>query len=178
MKLENSPFDFNEQKCLASLLHILKVLNRSSQKHELFKILYFADKLHLSKFGRPIVGDNYFAMKYGPVPSLLYDLIKHKTPIILENLAINSEMIDALKEPDYDELSESDLECLNQAIDDNKDLNFEELTQKSHDNAYKMIYVEGTSKKMSYLDILTYNENVDNSLLEYVKESMEIGQIN
>jgi hypothetical protein len=178
MKLENKPFDFNEQKCIASLLHILKTLNRSSNKQELFNILYLSDKLHLNKFGRPVVGDTYMETENSPVPSLLCDLIKREAPIILDNLSVNSETIDALNEPDYNELSESELECLNQVIFDNNNLNFEELTKKSHDNTYMNRYVDGKLIKMSYIDILTYNENLEDIFLEYVRRSIELGQTN
>lgn len=33
------------------------------------KLLYFADKLHLVKYGRPITGDRYYCLDHGPVPS-------------------------------------------------------------------------------------------------------------
>jgi uncharacterized phage-associated protein len=33
------------------------------------KLLYFADKKHLLNFGRPILGDVYFCLTYGPAPS-------------------------------------------------------------------------------------------------------------
>lgn len=34
------------------------------------KLLYFADKEHLLRHGRPILGDVYFCLPYGPVPSV------------------------------------------------------------------------------------------------------------
>lgn len=37
--------------------------------HKLFKILWFADLLHLKQYGRSVTGDTYIAMNYGPVPS-------------------------------------------------------------------------------------------------------------
>lgn len=40
------------------------------------KIFYFADKEHYLDWGRPISGDFYVAMKHGPVPSRIYDLLK------------------------------------------------------------------------------------------------------
>lgn len=40
------------------------------------KLLYFADRDHLLRHGRPIIGDWYVCMKYGPVPSTAYDLLK------------------------------------------------------------------------------------------------------
>src|SRR5712672_1956972 len=33
------------------------------------KLFYFADKEHLLRYGRPIIGDVYFALNLGPVPS-------------------------------------------------------------------------------------------------------------
>jgi len=38
------------------------------------KLVYFADRYHLRKFGRPVVGDEYLAMNYGPVASGTKDL--------------------------------------------------------------------------------------------------------
>jgi uncharacterized phage-associated protein len=37
------------------------------------KLVYFADKRHLLKYGRTITGDRYFGMEHGPVPSRIYD---------------------------------------------------------------------------------------------------------
>ena len=44
--------------------------------HRIVKLLYFADKLHLERYGRFITGDRYIAMEYGPVPSNVYDMLK------------------------------------------------------------------------------------------------------
>lgn len=33
------------------------------------KLVYFADRYHIRKYGRPVVGDIYWAMKFGPVAS-------------------------------------------------------------------------------------------------------------
>jgi uncharacterized phage-associated protein len=38
--------------------------------------MYFADRKHLEKYGRFICGDSYVAMKHGPVPSEIYDILK------------------------------------------------------------------------------------------------------
>ena len=38
-------------------------------KMKAIKLIYLADRLHLRKYGRPIVGDIYWAMKLGPVGS-------------------------------------------------------------------------------------------------------------
>ena len=38
-------------------------------KLQVMKLIYFADRLHLRRYGRTITRDEYFAMQYGPVPS-------------------------------------------------------------------------------------------------------------
>lgn len=38
------------------------------------QLVYFADRYHLRKFGRPITNDEYFAMPYGPVASGAKDI--------------------------------------------------------------------------------------------------------
>jgi len=41
-------------------------------KTKLMKLLFFADKLHLQRFGKPIFYDKYFKLPYGPVPTLTF----------------------------------------------------------------------------------------------------------
>lgn len=38
------------------------------------KLIYFADRYHFRKYGRPITNDEYYAMNYGPVGSGVKDL--------------------------------------------------------------------------------------------------------
>jgi hypothetical protein len=40
----------------------------------LIKLLYLLDRRALSRWGRPVTGDDYFSMKYGPVLSEVLDL--------------------------------------------------------------------------------------------------------
>jgi hypothetical protein len=42
-------------------------------KMKAIKLIYFADRYHLRKYGRPVVGDTYWAMKLGPVASNVLD---------------------------------------------------------------------------------------------------------
>ena len=39
------------------------------------KLLYFADKTHLLDYGRPIVGDKYYCLDYGPVPTATLNIL-------------------------------------------------------------------------------------------------------
>ena len=71
-----SKFRFDLNKSINAALFVLNEMGGICDFHKVFKTLYFADKNHLSKFGRPITGDWYVAMKNGPVPSNLYDIFK------------------------------------------------------------------------------------------------------
>lgn len=109
------------------------------------KILYQADKLHLQKYGRLICGDDYVAMKHGPVPSCTYDLLKearmfnsmpefHPAP---EDIEIQDEhRVVPLRDPNMDLFSESDIECLRESIKIYGNMTFKELKEASHDQAY------------------------------------------
>jgi uncharacterized phage-associated protein len=68
-------FQFNEKKGVEALTYIA---SRWPGVTAFFaaKTLFFAEKLHLNKYARPIVGDTFIAMPNGPVPSTLYDFIK------------------------------------------------------------------------------------------------------
>ncbi len=63
-------FSFRLEKLVHALAYFSKVGVRNLTKLKAAKLLYFADKEHLLRYGRPILGDVYFCLPYGPVPSL------------------------------------------------------------------------------------------------------------
>ena len=130
-----------------SILYIIQELGGKGDFHKIFKLLYFADQKHLTRYGSLISDDQYIAMNNGPVPSMAYDILKAlRNEGLLAKLKnqvepyfelISDYMIRAKVSPDLDELSESELSCINEAIKENKDLDFQELTRKSHDAAWE-----------------------------------------
>jgi uncharacterized phage-associated protein len=48
----------------------------STNKMKSLKLLWLADRLHLNKYGRPIINDTYVAMENGPVASETRDIIQ------------------------------------------------------------------------------------------------------
>jgi len=141
-------FKFDQNKAITSILYISSKLIKEDIKpdfHKIFKILYFAEQRHLAKYGRPIIGDHYIAMEHGPVASRLYDILKivrgdsisQDTQGFSEVFNVTSHFVHPKKEPDMDEFSDSDLECIDDSISQNKSLGFVELKNKSHDEAYK-----------------------------------------
>ncbi|PIY09188.1 MAG: hypothetical protein COZ18_08430 [Flexibacter sp. CG_4_10_14_3_um_filter_32_15] len=145
---------FNIDKAKAATLYIFEKFEYKLQKQEVnflsvFKILYFADQKHLVKYGRTILTDEYIAMKNGAMPSNLHELFKslyHYST--LENKFIDSikksfflcgyYQAKAIQKADLDELSKSDIECLDSSFEENNSLSFEELAEKSKDKAWKL----------------------------------------
>jgi len=137
---------FEYEAAVNSLLFALSRLGGKSDMHKLCKILYFADQRHLSIYGRSITGDTYIAMQYGPVPSNVDDILKavrgdsffsgYVSDLKEKLRFVNRYVVKALVEPDMDELSGSDVECLEYAIEICRDKSFGELTELSHGMAW------------------------------------------
>ena len=129
-------FNLNREKAVNSLLFVVNRLEKADL-HKTYKILYFADQKHLLKYGRPIVGDTYVKMQYGPVPSFVKNVVDENIEGLEEVVAkYHTYFVKPLKEPDLETLSESDVECLLASLEENENLTFTELTEKSHDSAY------------------------------------------
>ena len=82
---------------------------------KLIKLVFLADRLHLARYGRPIVGGRYCAMAHGPVASELYDAIKEgKLSGVAEPIPPKLEL-SAMADEDC--LAESDVEVLKEIND-------------------------------------------------------------
>lgn len=130
-------YRFDPKKAIEVLLYVAQ---RCSDMYTALKVLYFADKEHLAKYGRLISGDSYVAMWHGPVPSNTYDLIKDvrgdrfrvtKVPVS-EAFHMQGNDIVPRRKANRDLLSESDVECLDAAIQKYGHLSFAELKRLSH----------------------------------------------
>lgn len=155
-------FNLHIEKAVNSLLFVVSKLEKADT-HKTYKILYFADQKHLLKYGRPIFGDTYVKMKYGPVPSFVKNVVDENIEGLEEVVAkYHDYYIKPLVDPDLDYLSESDLECLTESLNENKDLEFAVLTEKSHDYAYNR-----ASWNIDYLD-MAKTVGADDDLINYI----------
>ena len=139
---------FDAEKAVETILYIANRAPHPDIYHVL-KIMYFADKEHLSKYGRLICNDTYIAMNNGPVPSGTYDIIKHVRgdgyhPCIDEHASKSFDVhpkpdnkMVPLRMADLDFQRESDIECLNDSIAQYGRLSFGELKELSHDKAFE-----------------------------------------
>lgn len=144
------------------------------------KLLFFTDRYHIRKYGRPVVWSTYFAMKYGPVSSEALDLSNGK--IIQSNqkeifnsvLNSNKEKheLRSLKEIDRDVFSETDIEALNFAWENFK--NFDQFKLANITHAYpewkkyeKLLKTHpGRRQRIDFKDLFSDGDDSDKELLK------------
>ena len=171
-------FNVDTEKTLNAAIFILNKLGQADY-HKVFKILYFAEQQHLKNYGQPLTGDSYLAMPYGPVPSFLYDIFKaseNQSSPFAEAMELSRAFIVTRKEKipyvtptreaNTEELSETNIEALLRSIEENGDLSFGEITEKSHDSAWAKAEKAGETE-MSYLDIAESAETSP-EMLKYI----------
>lgn len=155
-------FKLNKSKAIESLLFVSRRLE-VADKHKVSKILYYADKAHLEKYGRLITGDQYTKMEYGPVPSWVYDLIKENaiTPELLE---VQGFTIRPLRVERREELSESDIECLLESIEEHGHKDFSQLKKESHDATWHSGTMNEKFSRTDFLQTFPDKEEIEDYL--------------
>jgi len=117
----DSVFDIN--KTVAAAAFVIKRCGGTITAFLLMKMLYAAERAALASWHRPITGDSFSSMKNGPILSRTLDLINGKV------LSTNSDMvkwsqhfsprigndIKLVSEPDFDFLSQREVEVLEKA---------------------------------------------------------------
>ena len=141
---------FSPQKALESTLYIASRL-QTPTVHEVLKLRYFADKLHLAVYGFVASGDEYVAMRFGPVASSTYNLLKAARgdqtgwihpkfyEVIDGAIAVerSSNRVVPQRAANTDYLSKADVEILDSAIVQYGNMSFAERTKLSHDSAWE-----------------------------------------
>lgn len=165
-------FKFAPIKARAAILWILQKTH-SADLHLVLKTCYFGDKDHLNKFDRPIFGATYRAMKFGPVPIEIYEMLKGESIWLPE---INSDRYPWVLEgyfvrlldnsvPDFDVLSESDMNCLGESLAKSSEMTFNERTAATH----------GPDWQAAELGIMRYEDMIDEDkrerLIPYLQET-------
>ena len=90
------------------------------EKIHALKLVFFADRYHLRKYGRPITNDQYWAINFGPVPSGVKDIFELDSASSVERHYAEKYFekgtkpftIHSLSEMDSNVISETDLEAL------------------------------------------------------------------
>jgi uncharacterized phage-associated protein len=135
-------FAFDEKKALEGLVFVAKEWPGVTAFYAA-KVVFYADKEHMNKYGRPVFGDRYIAMDNGPVPSAIYDWFKGNLDRMGDPNSIASSIdlnrdgrhvtARAARDPEMEFLSPSDVVAIRNAITYCKQHSVGELSRISHD---------------------------------------------
>ena len=151
-------FTFEFQKAKAALLYLTEKQVPHLTKGKICKLMFLADKHHVVRHGRPIIGARYCALEHGPVPSQLLDLLseiesgKTTSPEAKElSSALSLDRrytyphVGGIEKPDLAQLSESDVEALDEVVREYGRRTFTELRGLTHEMpAYKLAWESKT----------------------------------
>ena len=145
-------------------------------KMKLSKLLYYVDKAHLLTYGKPVTGDRYVKMDFGPVPSAGYNLMKHNdwSPVedqalFDQHLSVSGNDITLAKLPNLRCLSETNKEVLEAVIAKYGHLTSAQLSKLSHhEPAWRTAEINGP------MDYRLFFEESDDSLKDLVEQDQEL----
>jgi uncharacterized phage-associated protein len=147
-------FQYDFEKALAALVYLASKPQAvpALDKYKAGKLLFLADKHHLVRYGRPILGDFYRALDYGPIPQKTMDHLhslvddrRQRTPEgtrLAKVLAVERRYqyprFTANAEPDLAVFSVSERRALDHVIAEHGKRSFDELKALTHEMpAYK-----------------------------------------
>jgi uncharacterized phage-associated protein len=170
--MTNITFEFNRTKAIESILYLATKIT-DSDIYGICKLLYLVDKTSLEKYGRFIFGETYCALEQGATPSNAYDLLKEVKEVIespSRELRIEGNKVIALRNPNLEYLSESDIECLNQIINLYGNVPNWIRRRDAHDAAWERAWNKRGNKKSVRMPVESIAESLADSdtLLDYL----------
>lgn len=168
-------FRFEPEKLVQALVFFSERGVGDLTRMKAAKLLFNADRYHLLKYGRPVIGDEYACMDYGPVPSaslnVMNDAIEGDPdyPPVAKNLfdeylsverpSVGSPVFRARKSPDLDVFSDSDIEALEASLREHGSKTAAQLSHESHDQmAWKIANEQRSPGGMAMMDYRLFFE--------------------
>jgi uncharacterized phage-associated protein len=171
-------FRADRKKIVQAINYFLERCKRESlTKRDAMKLLFFADKQHLQKYGRTITGDNYFAIWKGPIASKTLDAINGNL-INSEVSSIKAYMDDFIivhpdsvlqskRSTDEDVFSDSDLEVLESVCEEYGSIDSDKLVDLAHhEKAYSLAWDNRGNSNSPVMVFENFFENLDTPLYQ------------
>ncbi|AVM53217.1 putative phage-associated protein [Bacteroides zoogleoformans] len=174
---------FDKQRLTEIVLYILNKTKGLDYYH-IFKVIYFANIVHLAKYGCPMVSDVFCALPDGPVPSILYNCVKgdqycdKELQSMLDDSILKGRddayyMLEAKRKFDETYLSKADIEVLDRSISENANLPYGDLRSKSHGKEWERAYAQQGRKVMDVVG-MAKDGMASDDMIEYIKETITI----
>jgi uncharacterized phage-associated protein len=132
------------KKSVQAINYFARKKDGEINKMKAIKLIYFADRYHLRKYGRPVIGDDYWAMKLGPVAShtldtanlstdsLEKDCFQYAKTFLAHPKGDDKQGIISKEKVDLGVFSQTDIEALETAFKEFGDKDQFELAETSH----------------------------------------------
>jgi len=185
-------FRFDPEKAVAALTYLAqRVSDLDAMKSA--KLLFFADRSHLRTYGRLILGDLYYGLEHGPVPTATYELIKQVFSQSIKDddaevAELLAEYLDvdrsgeyprfvAKKDPDANTLSLSDIEVLDDTLRQLGRMSALELRQLAHEQP-EIQYADKERARLRTGSVpiplnLFFDEGSDAAMRRHVEDAQE-----
>jgi len=129
-------FQFMPEK-FANAVTYLALKCPGPTKMKICKLLFYADKRHLLKYGRPITGDQYYKLPHGPIPTRGLDMLRGKAgeaevALLEKYISIVGNCIYPRRAPDKKVFSKTDLASMDWVCKQYGQLGAIELRRISH----------------------------------------------
>ncbi|MDE6549573.1 MAG: SocA family protein [Muribaculaceae bacterium] len=169
------------EKIKAVILYIMQSFPAGVDYIKLFKILYFAQRDHLAKYGKVIVDDSFRALKHGPVPTYTYkglQIAEGKSlegdfSNFLKSLKVREKKVYATSLPDMDYVSGAEKRSLDASIDKYRNIDPYDLSDLSHDSAWKeAIERMQDDPQKNFITIIDMARagNASKEMVDYIRE--------
>lgn len=168
-------FQFAADKAAAAIQQMTRD-HPGIELHAALKACYFADRSHLNEHHRPVFGAQYRAMRYGPVPLEIYEMMKGEPywlaelgidefPWTREGYSLKPAGGNAHSFSD-DVFSETDIIHLTSGLQKSLSMTFSHRTAETH----------GSDWQNAQLGMMSYEDMIDESdlkpeIIQYLRET-------
>lgn len=125
---------FKEEKTTQIAAQFLQRAGGKMPYIKLLKLIYYADREMLQRWGIPMTYDRWFSMKCGPVLSATYDLIKSNAGSIWSKFIVSEGHDVVLRsDPGNGELSKAESKIIEDTFNEHGDKDKWDLVCETHD---------------------------------------------
>ena len=150
-------FRFNFQRTLQASACLLRLDGKRMSSLRLLKLLYIADREWLAETGESMTGDRALAMKFGPVLTNVYDLIKgagSNAGIWDDFIHTEGYAVELVADPGRGELSKAIVEKLTEITERCRNLDEFALSELTHEFPEWANHFDSGSNAIPWQEIL------------------------
>jgi hypothetical protein len=170
------PYSASASKALEVILWLASN-SRDLDVYHLVKACFFADKFHITKYGRPVTGDTYWAAQHGPLPEMIHGLLGGDMLYTMDAVGNGGPLpftikegycVEAGREANLEKLSESDIEALRYGLGEVEGKSFSELRERTHADP---AYWRANFGVMDYRDFIPDDDAAKKQKVAYLEEA-------